>query len=130
MTSRRALLGSLFTLTLSSLSLSAQALETQPYTAQALASAQQAGQPVALHFHADWCPTCRQQTTVLNQLKTDPALKLTVLVVNYDTEKDLRKALQVRTQSTVIVYKGAAEKARIAGETAPDKIRAALQAAL
>ncbi|MBQ0959996.1 thioredoxin family protein [Ideonella sp. 4Y11] len=127
---RRWLLGSLFAATLSTLAPLAQALETQPYTAQALAAAQQAGQPVALHFHADWCPTCRQQTTVLNQLKADPALKLTVLVVNYDNEKDLRKALQVRTQSTVIVYKGATEKARIAGETAPDKIRAALQAAL
>ena len=130
MTTRRWLLGSLFAATLTGLAPLAQALETQPYSAQALAAAQQAGQPVALHFHADWCPTCRQQTTVLNQLKADPALKLTVLVVNYDNEKDLRKALQVRTQSTFIVYKGAAEKARIAGETAPDKIRAALQAAL
>ncbi|MBQ0929110.1 thioredoxin family protein [Ideonella sp. 3Y2] len=127
---RRWLLGSLFAAALSTLAPLAQALETLPYTAQALAAAQQAGQPVALHFHADWCPTCRQQTTVLKQLKADPALKLTVLVVNYDNEKDLRKALQVRTQSTVIVYRGATEKARIAGETAPDKIRAALQAAL
>jgi thioredoxin 1 len=130
MTPRRWLLGSLFAATLTGLAPLAQALDTQPYSAQALAAAQQAGQPVALHFHADWCPTCRQQTTVLDRLKTDPALKLTVLVVNYDTEKDLRKALQVRTQSTVIVYKGATEKARIAGETAPEKIRAALQSAL
>lgn len=130
MMNRRWLLGSLFAAALSTLAPLAQALETQPYTAQALAAAQQAGQPVALHFHADWCPTCRQQTTVLNQLKADPALKLTVLVVDYDNEKDLRKALQVRTQSTFIIYKGATEKARIAGETAPDKIRAALQAAL
>ncbi|WP_247664255.1 thioredoxin family protein [Ideonella alba] len=130
MMNRRWLLGSLFAAALSTLAPLAQALETLPYTAQALAAAQQAGQPVALHFHADWCPTCRQQTTVLNQLKADPALKLTVLVVDYDNEKDLRKALQVRTQSTVIVYRGTTEKARIAGETAPDKIRAALQAAL
>ena len=73
MMNRRWLLGSLFAAALSTLAPLAQALETQPYTAQALAAAQQAGQPVALHFHADWCPTCRQQTTVLNQLKTDPA---------------------------------------------------------
>lgn len=130
MHARRWLVSSLIALPLASLSPLVQALDTQPYSAQALAAAQQAGQPVALHFHADWCPTCRQQTTVLNQLKADPALKLTVLVVNYDDEKALRKSLQVRTQSTFIVYRGAAEKARIAGETAPDKIRAALQAAL
>lgn len=130
MTTRRWLLGSLFAATLTTLAPLAQALETQPYTAQALASAQQAGQPVALHFHADWCPTCTQQSAALEKLKADPALNLTVLVVNYDKEKDLRKELRVRTQSTFIVYKGATEKARIAGETAPDKIRAALQAAL
>ncbi len=38
-----------------------QALTVSPYSAEALAAAQQAGKPVAVHFHADWCPTCKQQ---------------------------------------------------------------------
>ena len=108
----------------------AQALTIAPYTAQALASAQQAGQPVAVHFHADWCPTCKQQEKALALLKTEPGLDITVLVADYDLEKDLRKAMKVRMQSTMVVFKGSEEKARLAGDTAPDKIRATLKAGL
>jgi thioredoxin 1 len=108
----------------------AQALTIAPYTAQALASAQQAGQPVAVHFHADWCPTCKQQDKALALLKTEPGLDITVLVADYDLEKDLRKAMKVRMQSTMVVFKGSEEKARLAGDTAPDKIRATLKAGL
>ena len=44
----------------------AQALTLAPYSPEALAQAQAAGQPVALHFRADWCPTCRAQDKVLD----------------------------------------------------------------
>ncbi|TCV88201.1 thioredoxin family protein [Sulfurirhabdus autotrophica] len=110
--------------------LTAQALEIQPYSPKALEEAQKANLPVALHFHADWCPTCRAQTKVLNSFKDDKSLNMTVLVVNYDKERDLKRKLGVRVQSTIIVYKGSAETARIAGETSPEKIKAALQSAL
>jgi len=53
-----------------------------------------------------------------------------VLVADYDKEKALRRALKVRMQSTMVVFKGQEEKARLAGDTEPDKIRAALKAAL
>lgn len=108
----------------------AQALEILPYSAAALASAQQAGKPVAVHFHADWCPTCKQQEKSLAQLKAEPGLDLAVLVADYDKEKDLKKSMKVRTQSTLVVFKGAEEKARLAGDTSADAIRKALKAAL
>ncbi|MDH5206158.1 MAG: thioredoxin family protein, partial [Hylemonella sp.] len=60
---------------------SAHALDIQPYSADALSAAQQAGQPVALHFHADWCPTCRAQTKVFHQFSADKVLDMTLLVV-------------------------------------------------
>ena len=109
----------------------AQALEIKPFSAAALASAQKAGQPVAVHFHAEWCPTCRKQSTVLTQLKSDKSLEaVTVLVADYDAERELRKTLKVRTQSTLVVFKGATERARVAGETDSAKLAATLRSAL
>ena len=64
------------------------------------------------------------------QLKTEPDLDITLLVADYDQEKDLRKTMKVRMQSTLVVFKGSEEKARLAGDTAADKIRAALKAGL
>ena len=43
----------LATATLTLAASAASALDIQPYTPQALATAQQAGKPVALHFHAE-----------------------------------------------------------------------------
>jgi thioredoxin-like negative regulator of GroEL len=108
----------------------AHALEIKPFTPEALAAAQAAGQPVAVHFHAEWCTTCKQQEKVLAQLKTEAGLDLTLLVADYDKEKDLRRALKVRSQSTMVVFRGKEEKARLGGDTDPAKFRAAFKAAL
>jgi thiol:disulfide interchange protein len=108
----------------------AQALTIQPYSAEALASAQGAGQPVAVHFHADWCPTCKQQEKAFGQLKAEPGLDVLLLVADYDKEKELRRAMKVRSQSTLVVFRGTAEKARVAGDTEAGKLRAALKSAL
>lgn len=108
----------------------AQALESKPYSAAALAEAKQAGKPVALHFHADWCPTCRAQEKAFKAMSAEPGLDVTVLVVNYDTETELKRALKVRSQSTLIVYKGATETARLAGDTNADALKKALKSAL
>lgn len=108
----------------------AQALTLAPYSAAALAEAQKTGEPVALHFHADWCTTCKAQGKALTELQADPSLKLTVLRVDYDKEVDLKQQLKVHSQSTLIVYRGATERARLAGETQPDKLKAALKTAL
>ena len=50
-------------------------------------------------------------------------------VVEY-AEKELKKAMRVRSQSTLVVFRGTQEKARLGGDTAADKIRAALKTAL
>lgn len=107
----------------------AAALEIKPYSALALVDLQEAGQAVALHFHADWCPTCRAQEKVFNGWKGDPAVLGTLLVVNYDNERELRKRLGVRSQSTLIVFKGKAETARLAGDTDPRALAGALGSA-
>ena len=109
----------------------ALALDVKPYTADAFAKAQRANQPVALLFHADWCPTCRLQQKTIAMLQEEPGLDgLTILKVDYDRDQELRRRMKVRAQSTLIVYKGKVEKGRSAGITEIDALRAALQAAL
>jgi len=108
----------------------AHALDVKPYSAEALAQAQKADMPVALHFRADWCPTCRAQDKVLESLKAEPGLGLTVLAVNYDTEKELKKQYKINTQSTLVVLHGQKEAARLVGDTSANGIRTALKSAL
>ena len=55
---------------------------------------------------------------------------MTLYVVDYDKERALKQQLGVRTQSTLIVYRGNSETARSAGEVDAAKLRAALQSAL
>ncbi|TXT28854.1 MAG: hypothetical protein FD131_2797 [Rhodocyclaceae bacterium] len=105
----------------------AVALDIQPYSPESLAAKQKAGEAVALHFHADWCPTCRAQEKVFNGWKGDATVPGTLLIVNYDKERELKRQLGVRTQSTVIVYKGNKETGRLAGETDPAPLRAVLE---
>lgn len=105
------------------------ALDIQPYAAETLAAKQKAGEAVALHFHADWCPTCRAQEKVFNSWKGDASVPGTLLIVNYDKERELKRQLGVRTQSTVIAYKGSKETGRLAGETDQAALRAVLASA-
>lgn len=107
----------------------AQALEIQAYSAETLAAKKNAGEAVALHFHADWCPTCRAQEKVFKSWQGDASVPGTLLVVNYDKERELKRELGVRSQSTLIVYKGSKETARLGGNTDPQSLRTALDSA-
>jgi thioredoxin 1 len=128
---RRALITFLLALPLLALSSLARALDIQTYTANELQQAQAAGKPVAVHFHADWCSTCKAQEQVFKNLQTDPQLNgITLLVAHYDNERDLKKVMNVRAQSVVVIFRGSKETARLGGETKPDKIKAALLTAL
>lgn len=111
--------------------LAAQALTIDDYSPAAIKKAEASGQSYALVFHADWCPTCRVQAKVFDQLKTDPALKsVTIYNVDYDGETELKKALKVRGQSTVIVYKGAKETARSVADTSANGLKQLLSKSL
>lgn len=109
----------------------AHAGSVTPYTADAYSQALTAGTPVLVQVHADWCPTCRAQAPVVAKLAADPKYAaFTVLVVDYDAQKDVRKQLNVPRQSTLLVFKGGAEVARATGITSADSISALLDKAL
>ena len=86
-----------------------------------------AGKPVAIVFHADWCPTCRAQAPVLKQLTESSDLKnLTLFVANFDTEKALKRSFGITQQSTIVVFKDGKEIARSTGDTQARSLSALL----
>jgi thiol-disulfide isomerase/thioredoxin len=89
-----------------------------PFDKATFEAALAAGKPVVVDFQADWCPTCKAQKPIVQGLLKDPKyLGLTLLVANYDTEKDLKKRLAVSQQSTFVVFKAGKEVARSTGQT-------------
>lgn len=98
-----------------------------PYDAAAYESALRSGAPVAVVFHASWCPTCRAQAPVLQQLSREPRYKgLTLFIADFDTEMALRQKLRVTKQSTLVVFKNGREVNRSTGETQREGLDAAL----
>jgi thiol-disulfide isomerase/thioredoxin len=104
----------------------AHALDIAPYSAQILAQKQQAGEAVSLHFHAKWCPTCLVQERAFNTFKGDAAVPGTLLVVDYDQERELKREMGIRSQSTLIVFKGQEQKHRSGGVTDLQALKTAL----
>lgn len=102
-----------------------------PFNQSQFDAARAAGKPVAVVFHADWCPTCRAQAPLLKDLAQSSDLKsLTLYVANFGTEKALRKSLGVSKQSTIVVFKDGKEAARSTGDTQQDSLSALLHHAI
>jgi thiol-disulfide isomerase/thioredoxin len=109
----------------------AHAITTKPFSDAEFAQLQAAGKPVAVHFTATWCPTCKAQDKSLAVLAADPALKgVTILKSDYDQSKALQKQMNVKSQSTFVVFKGKAEVVRSSGATDVPEIKTLLTKAL
>jgi len=105
--------------------------ERQAYDAAAVAAAQQAGKSVLIHVSAPWCSTCKAQKPILDKLAADPQFKdVAMFELDFDTGGEALRALNVRSQSTLIAYKGETETGRSAGDTDADSIAALLKTAL
>lgn len=109
----------------------ASAAEWKPFTADEFAAAQAADKPILIDVFAAWCPTCRAQNPILVQLTRQPKFKdMVVFKIDFDNQKaDLRK-LNVRAQSTLIVFKGKKELGRSAGDTSEISIEGMLDKTL
>jgi thioredoxin 1 len=89
-----------------------------PYSKSAHDMAIKEGKTIVIDFHASWCPTCRKQEPILNEIVNMPEFKNVVgFKADYDKEKDLKKSLKVSKQSTLVVFKGDSEVARSTGAT-------------
>jgi len=113
------------------LAVSALATENRAFDQKAFAEAHKAGKPIFVGVHASWCPTCKAQDPILGELMSAPKFKdLVYFVIDFDGQKDAVKAFGVRTQSTLIAFKGDKETGRSVGDTNRASIAALLDKTL
>lgn len=99
-----------------------------PFNQAEFDAAKAAGKPIAVVFHADWCPTCRAQAPLLKDLSEKPEFSsVTLYIANYDAEKTLKMSLGVTQQSTLVVFKQGREVGRSTGDTNEGSLAALLR---
>ena len=118
-------------LVLALLASTASAAEVQTYSKDAFQQAQAAGKPIVVFVTASWCPNCRKQQPVVDTMSKDKAFADAVIfVINFDSDKQALKELNVMMQSTLIAFHGGTERGRSTAVTDPEAIRALFQKAL
>lgn len=109
----------------------AHAGEVKPYNAAEYEALGASGKPVVIAVHAPWCGVCKKQTPMQADLMKKPEYKnVTLMNVDFDSQKEVLKKFKVSTQSTMIVFKDAKEVARSVGDTNLDSMDAAIRKAL
>lgn len=102
----------------------APALDIVPYQADEFARARKEGKVTALQFHSTWCPICVMQERGLKTLMDDKAYdQVTVFQADFFAEEALRKRYNVSTFSTMVIFRGAKERARATGEFQSEQLR-------
>lgn len=106
-------------------------IKAEPFSEAAFEAAKKAGKPILLEISASWCPTCKVQKSILSELTSDPKFKnLVFLEIDFDSQKDVVRALRARSQSTLILFKGNDELGRSIGDTDPASIGTLLNKAV
>ena len=109
----------------------AMAADFVPYTAEQFSALNGKPGEVVVDVHATWCSTCAaQQAALKTLLDTDKYKKVTVLVVDFDAQKDVMSKFGVSQRSTLIVFRQGKEKIRATGVTSPGQIAPLLDTGL
>lgn len=109
----------------------AAAAERFRYSPAQFAKAQAEGKPILVHVTAAWCVVCKVQDSVIERDLLKPEFAKAVLFdVDFDSQKDVLKRFNISDVSTLIVFKGATETARLIGGTDPGLIEAMMHRAV
>jgi thiol-disulfide isomerase/thioredoxin len=109
----------------------ASAGETRQFDRAVFQALQARNAPTVVFVHASWCPICRAQQKTISKLLSTPEYRgVTVLTIDYDTQKPLWTSFGAQKQSTLIGFHGRRETARLAYNADPGKVTAIVASTL
>lgn len=96
-----------------------------PFDRVAFEQAQAADRRILIDVWAPWCPTCRAQEAIINNVAAARGNEdLVIFRVHFDDQKAEVRRFGAQRQSTLIAYRGTRETGRSVAETNPDRIAA------
>ena len=107
--------------------LSANAVEKKTnFSTEIFEKAMDSGKTVVINSYEVWCGTCSEQTKILDQAEKE-FKDIVFLSYEQSKNKDVAQLLGIKFWTTIVVYKGNKEVARIVGQTDKKTIYSAIQ---
>ena len=107
--------------------LSANAVEKKTnFSEEIFENAKASGKTVVINSYEVWCGTCSKQTKILDQAEKEFT---NIVFLSYEQSKNegIAQKLGIKFWTTIVVYKGNDEVARIVGQTDKETIYSAIQ---
>jgi thioredoxin 1 len=96
------------------------------FSLSSLEKAKNTGKTVVVNSYEPWCWSCRKQDKVLISAK-DEFKGVVFLTYQQGKHKDIAEALNISVRTTIVVFKGKKEVARIVGQTGKTEIYSAIK---
>ena len=107
--------------------LSANAVEKKTnFSEEVFENAKASGKTVVVNSYEVWCGTCSKQIKILDQAEKE-FKDIVFLSYEQSKNKDIAQKLGIKFWTTIVVYKGDDEVARIVGQTDKKIIYSAIQ---
>ena len=107
--------------------ISANAVEKKTnFSIDIFEKAKASGKTIVINSYEVWCGTCSKQTKVLNQAEKEFE---DIIFLSYEQSKNknIAQLLGIKFWTTIVIYKGDNEMARIVGQTDKKIIYSAIQ---
>ena len=96
------------------------------FSLSSLEKAKAVGKTIVVNSYEPWCWSCRKQDKVLLGAKEE-FKDVVFLTYQQGKNKDIAEALNVSVRTTIVVFKGKKEVARIIGQTGKPEIYSAIE---
>ena len=107
--------------------LSASAVEKKTnFSIEIFEKAKVSGKTIVVNSYEVWCGTCSKQTKILNQAEKE-FKDIIFLSYEQSKNKNIAQLLGIKFWTTIVVYKGDNEVARIVGQTNKEIIYSAIK---